>query len=466
MGGRPGTRRLVRRGGSSSAVEVTAEEPEEPPVSTAVNLRDVVAATPSDRHRTVDLLRGTSLIAVAVGHWLLATLVLDDGRLSATSALAEVPGLQLLTWVFQVMPLFFLCGGVANLRSWASATGRGDGYRVWLGGRLRRLVGPTVVAVGCWVAGLGVLVATGLLPAELVGLAAATVSVPLWFLAVYLLVVAAAPAMLAWHRRAGLAVPIVLTVGAFAVDVAHGAGVPLVGWANFALVWLVPQQLGFLWADGRLGGRRTAALAAVGGLATLVALTFAGPYPVSVVGVPGAEASNNSPPTVVLLALALTQLGLVRLAEPALERWLQRPRVWGAVVVLNLRALTVYLWHLPVLVAVAAVLAPAGLTPLVAPGAPGWWATRPVWLVQLLVVLVAVAPLVGRLEDAPLLASRPSARAVPGAVVAGVAAFALLATHGVPVPGTAVEAGSWAGLAALGVAAAALRHEGAARRLP
>src|SRR5256885_932811 len=79
---------------------------------------------------------------------------------------------------------------------------------------------------------------------------------------------------------------------AVAVDVARfGFGVPLVGYANVAFVWLAVHQVGFLYADGRLRGWIGPAMA-VGGLAATVALTSVGGYPVSMVGVPGEPVSN------------------------------------------------------------------------------------------------------------------------------------------------------------------------------
>src|SRR5205085_11014032 len=126
-------------------------------------------------------------------------------------------------------------------------------------------------------------------------LATRVVAQPLWFVGVYLGVVALAPAMLALHRRSGRfapLVPVALGAAAVAVDVARfGFGVPFVGFANVAFVWLAVHQVGFLYADGRLRGWVGPAMA-VGGLAATVALTTVGGYPVSMVGVPGEPVSN------------------------------------------------------------------------------------------------------------------------------------------------------------------------------
>ena len=67
----------------------------------------------------------------------------------------------------------------------------------------------------------------------------------------YLLLIASTPAMLAAYRRWGLAVPTVMAAGAAAVDVGVvGAGVHVVGYANYLLVWGSIYVWGFAWRAG------------------------------------------------------------------------------------------------------------------------------------------------------------------------------------------------------------------------
>ena len=74
----------------------------------------LVAATPDTRERYVDFLRGVSILAVIVGHWMVSTIYWQGGILYLGNAVGLAPGLWLLTWVFQVMPIFFFVGGFAN----------------------------------------------------------------------------------------------------------------------------------------------------------------------------------------------------------------------------------------------------------------------------------------------------------------------------------------------------------------
>ncbi|MGH9168743.1 MAG: acyltransferase family protein, partial [Acidimicrobiia bacterium] len=247
-----------------------------------------IAAVPAvtERNRYVDFLRVASIAVVVLGHWLMAVIAWEGGRIVGGHLLAEAPRLQLLTWVFQVMPVFFIVGGYANAASWSSAERRGVGYGAWMRARAARLLRPTAVFVAVWTA-LALVVRLAPIDPELVQAGSRLVAVPLWFLAVYFFVIPAVPVMLTAHGRFGVWVPVVLTAAAAAVDLASwGFELPLVGWANFALVWLAVHQLGFLWRDGMLTERgQIPWLLAGGGLAALALLVWLGPYPLSMVGV-------------------------------------------------------------------------------------------------------------------------------------------------------------------------------------
>ena len=74
--------------------------------------RDLAARTPETRNRYVDFLRAASITVVVFGHWLMAAVFVSNGRLQLADTLHLVPWTQWLTWAFQVMPLFFIVGGV------------------------------------------------------------------------------------------------------------------------------------------------------------------------------------------------------------------------------------------------------------------------------------------------------------------------------------------------------------------
>jgi hypothetical protein len=135
------------------------------------------------------------------------------------------------------------------------------------------------------------------------------------------------------------------------------------------------------------------------GLGAVIALTAYGPYPVSMVGLPGEPISNMSPPTLALACQAAFVTGVALLLRRPVLPWLHRPRVWAGVVTANGWAMTAFLWHLTALFAVTASVLALGL-PQPAVGDWQWWATRPVVL-GLLALVTAVLVALFRPADRP-----------------------------------------------------------------
>jgi surface polysaccharide O-acyltransferase-like enzyme len=75
-----------------------------------------VAATPASRDRVVDAARALCIVVVTLWHWTLSvTHRTADGSLAMPNPIHAVSGGWLATWVLQIMPVFFLVGGYANL---------------------------------------------------------------------------------------------------------------------------------------------------------------------------------------------------------------------------------------------------------------------------------------------------------------------------------------------------------------
>ncbi|PZM89483.1 MAG: acyltransferase, partial [Actinobacteria bacterium] len=88
--------------------------------------RQLAERTPPERERVVDFLRALAIVAVVLGHWLVSVVEYDsDGRLTGRSALPDLPWAYPLTWLVQVLPLFFLVGGYANAASLGKRWGGG-----------------------------------------------------------------------------------------------------------------------------------------------------------------------------------------------------------------------------------------------------------------------------------------------------------------------------------------------------
>jgi hypothetical protein len=353
---------------------------------------------PSERDFFIDVVRVASVAVVVFGHWLTTTVIWEDGLIDIENALSVVRRSHVATWLIQVMPLLFFAGGFSNERSLEHHDGH---YLAFLRTRYRRLLTPTLVFVGVWLT-VGVLAELLLdtLP-NVLDRAADLAALPFWFLGLYLFVVALAPPMIRLHRRWGWWAVIAMAIGVVVVDVIyHGFGVTQIGVLNYAFVWLLAHQLGFFYADGDLAGlsRRIVGWATAAGLVGLIVLTTVGRYPVSMVGVPGDERWNTSPPSFALVTLTLWLVGLALLLRPwVLARAEAQPSLVARA---NRVVLTVFLWHVSAVALAAMVLYPLGF-PEPETGTAAWWALRPVWLIMLVPPLVLLVLLFRRFEVHP-----------------------------------------------------------------
>ena len=400
--------------------------------------RALAMQTPPTRNRYVDFLRAVSICSVVFGHWLVGLPAVVDGVIRDVEVMRVVPWTQWLSWAMQVMPVFFVVGGFSNSVSWRSAQRKGLVYGNWAASRMQRLVGPLVPLLLFWTVFALSLRQLGIEHQQLRG-ASMTALLPVWFLAVYILVTAVTPITHAFYLRIGVASFWVFALGAALFDlIAYLVEQPAFRWANYGFVWLAVHQLGFMWQDGRLGGVRQALLLAMGGLGLLVLLITVFGYPLSMLTVPGQEFSNSRPPSLALLALGIFHMGLLLALQAPARRWLQRSGPWTLTVLVNSRIMTLYLWHLTVMVLLVTLAMHFNALGLVVlPGDAGWWPVRLIWLVVMFAVLQVFVALLGRFEQ-------PSRRKVVGSlstwrVVIGTVllswGLALLVTGGISVAG-------------------------------
>ncbi|WAU78832.1 acyltransferase [Streptomyces sp. Qhu-G9] len=333
------------------------------------------AATPADRDRSVDALRAFAILGVVLGHWLVTALVADGGTLRTSSPLAHMPWLAPVSWVFQTLAVFFLVGGHVATRSYGSARARGTTYGRWLGTRLSRLFKPVAAVVGLWaVATVGLLV-TGADLKTVHALLKLVLS-PLWFLLVFAALTTLTPLVTRINPLWPLAVVLHVDLIRFGLG-----GPPWLGWVSVAAGWLVPYTLGAAWTRGELT-RRSGWVLLTGGAVTTAVLVAWGGYPASMVGVPGAAVSNLDPPTLAAVTFGLAQCGLALLLRDPLRRAMRRPVLWAGVALVNLSAMTIFLWHQTALMSVTATGLLAGRLPGLhtTPDDLGWVAFRLAWL--------------------------------------------------------------------------------------
>lgn len=371
-----------------------------------------VGAVRGSPHRdAIDVARVLALLLVVLGHLLLAVIDRHDGRLRGANLLALHPGWAALA-VLAPMPVFFAAAGWANATSPLAASTA----------RLRALVGLGAVVVCSWSAAV---VVTELVAGRpgVVGDGARIATQPLWFVAAYVPLVAAARplAVLAARHAAPVVAGALLVLGV--LDAARfGLGAPgWIGWPGFYLAWGTPWVVGAWWRARHEAGafheRRVGlALALASGAGCLVLVVLAGYDPALIDAVPGAR-SNTTPPTLFTAVAALTQVGLLLVCARVLDRAGSRWRgLWDRA---GEAAVGVYVWHLTALALCAAVIA-AGL-PVPERLTTWWWLTRPLWWLAVLTLTAGLVLLTRAVRPGRVRAGSPRRRAVAGVVLAAAA---------------------------------------------
>ncbi|MFJ3224412.1 acyltransferase [Streptomyces sp. NPDC086783] len=334
------------------------------------------AGTPAERDRAVDALRALAVLGVVLGHWLVTALVADGGTLHADSPLRHLPVLAPICWAFQTLAVFFLVGGHVASRGLVAARARGTTYRRWLAARMSRLFKPVAAVIALWSVTAACAAFAGVEFMTVRTLVKLALS-PLWFLVVFAALTAATPLLNRLTPLWPLAVVIHVDLVRFGLG-----GPSWLGWVNVVAGWMVPYTLGAAWSRGELDRLRAGWALFIGGaVATAVLVAWAG-YPASMVGVPGASVSNLNPPSLAVVTFGLAQCGLALLSCGALRRAMCRPTAWAAVALVNLYAMTIFLWHQTALMVTTAVLLPGGPLPGLHTSPDGWvWiAGRLAWL--------------------------------------------------------------------------------------
>jgi peptidoglycan/LPS O-acetylase OafA/YrhL len=358
-----------------------------------------------------DLVRVICLVLVVAAHCMMVSPVLHpDGTVTTLNTLAEQDWFVPVIWIFMVMPLFFVTGGATGLQSWRRLQSRGGTTAQFVRARLLRLVRPATALLAVMFLGLGAAGLLGVHP-QVVQLMAAGAGMPLWFLAAYMAAQLNIPVLAALHARGPWLAFGFLVALVVAVDCLRGA-LPGLAFANLVFLWCAVQQVGFLLADGHWSRMSRSGLVGVAVTANLSlgAVTGLGLYS-------GNMLVNLNPPTLCLLLLGIAQAAFMELARPALVpvcsvRWVGRLlRAAGG------RSLTVYLWHLPLLVGMSGLLL---LTPIpkAASGTAEWWWSRPLVFLALILLLLPAIAAFGRLEERPM--TSPGIRCRPARVAGAV----------------------------------------------
>lgn len=349
-----------------------------------------------ERNHVIDAARAASVVVVVWFHSMLYQVRLVDGRPALVPWTPEHWPWWPLSWVLMIIPVFFVAGGFANALVVDRVRAGGASYGSYLAGRGHRLIGPLLLFVTVLALASTALAWAGWADQAIDGTRA--LMQLLWFISVYLVIVAIAPLAVTAHDRWGWRPMAALFVLAAAVD-AWSFAVDLF-WLrniNMLLVWPLVHQFGIAYHRGwfRSGPVAWAWAAFLGGAAGIAGLVFGLGYPGVSVGVGDLPIANVQPPTIAMVFLALAQCGALGLVERSRVLATLPPRLERVIGLVNALMMSVYLWHIG-----AIVLAAGGLfaLSLALPAASGWLLAQPTVATLSLLVAAAVIPQIGRLE--------------------------------------------------------------------
>jgi Acyltransferase family len=391
---------------------------------------DVAAATPATRDRAIDVIRIVSLVGVVVGHTIMAASTLRDGVFIWSNLLTASPVFQALTWIFQIMPLFFFAGVAASIESWTPGASWGN----WLMRRCTRLYRPVFYYLAFWWVCLAVL--SSVLPEHVYEPVAGISIQLLWFLGAYVLVLAAVPLLAritTTARLVGAVVGVYVFVAVIDAIRINADGLSALGYLN-VIGWVVPGILGVAYRRRLLTGHAALTVGIVM-LAVNLGLLIFGPYQLSLVGIETQQLKNMTPPSLLLAGHAIMMCAFAIAAAPAIARWAQRPRVWWLAAIGNSGAMTLYLWHIPPLLAMHLVFDYLG-HPRFDPTSPGFIVLSVVQLLIMVALVALVFVTMRPMENNPLplwdggFVARPGLRSAATGALLCVAGAATLASVG------------------------------------
>jgi peptidoglycan/LPS O-acetylase OafA/YrhL len=401
---------------------------------TVVDVPPLAAHRPSmssERDTGIDFLRALCVVGVVLLHAIMVGVTVVDGSPVFANASEGTRWIIPVSWMLQVMPLFFIIGGFAGLLAYRRQSERGGTASTFVASRVHRLLRPPTVEIGVVGAALAARSLAGL-PADIVATAGFRYGQPLWFLGVFLLCQALLPTLAHAHSHMPKSMLAALVLAALGIDALRAlTGFDGLGFMNLAFVWLALQQIGFFLADGTVDrlSRRVRGIVGGASLTALVATFLSGVYSPDLI-------ANINPPTCALILVGIVHLCAVSLLRDRLSDVSRSTAAAAFSRFVNRRTMTVYLWHMPVLLAMAGVSAAtamiAGL-PLPEPSSLEWWLSRPLWLVAALALTAVVVIAPTSIETHPAPALSRSTRRIAAAVTIGLLAVVLLLVAGTSV---------------------------------
>ena len=373
-----------------------------------------IKAKLATRDLSIDFVRVFSIILVVVLHTMMVGLSIDSsGKVTQINPLEKLDWFPVASWFGQIMPLFFVAGGFAAWVGWDSVKRKGGTWKEYLRSRAIRLLYPVAIFYGIWLIGIGLAVHVFNVDLSLMEMFLAGIGMPLWFVVAYILCQIFTPIIVIAHKSKPFLTLTVLLTGVVIVDLLCWLfNQPLIGLVNLLFVWLFATQLGFFLAQPVFAPSKllliVGVIAGFGLTAVVVALNF---YPADML-------ANLNPPKLPLVFIGVAWACLFTLLRPGIRQLMTLKPVQAVVFVIGSRAMTVYLWHLPVVVALSSlVLVAPNIIP--SPGDEFFWLSRFLLLVPVFGIVLLISLVLARFETGPKVGATPKPSALLSGVIIG-----------------------------------------------
>lgn len=346
---------------------------------------DSAQVTSAKVSRVPDGVRALALLFVITAHCLAWTRLNNHGL---TNIIQFKPDLWWVTWIVQIMPLFFFFAGTGLSKFGQEKSGKRYLMRGFM------LLSPaTLMFVFSALVGLGMLPTKNSVVAQNVGLLLVQLT---WFLAVYVLIVAITPFLSRFTSIGGIALWLGLVSGIDALRIHVNPGL---GWLNMVVVWSLFAVVGMRIKDLQKSPKVIVFLGfIVAWLCAWAGIHF-GPYSKALISVPGVPGlSNLGPPSIVLACAGIGQIFLVISGWAVLEKLFSNRFVWTVIGGFGMRSMQMYLHQM--------VFIMLGVAPFIAiesyPPAAGliWWLEHLLVLTFVIACLWFTAPYLRRAADA------------------------------------------------------------------
>ncbi len=280
--------------------------------------------------RVPDGIRALALLVVITAHCLAWTRI--DGH-SMVNIIQHQPHLWWITWMVQIMPLFFVFAGTGLSKLASDKSGKRFVMRGFM------LLSPaSLIYLVSGLVGLCLIPIKKSIVASTVGLLLVQLT---WFLAVYVVIIAITPLLNRFTSLVGIFAWCGLIAGIDALRIHVNQNL---GWLNMIMVWSLFALIGMRLKDLQRMPKPVALFGFIVSWSCAWLAIHYGPYSKALVSIPGIPGiSNLGPPSFVLACAGIGQIFLVIAGWNVLEKVFAQRYVWNVIGSFGMRSMQMYL---------------------------------------------------------------------------------------------------------------------------